>query len=80
MMLARLAGRALFADGAIRPAEIAIEEGRMAAVASVEERWMNPSSSCPASSICTATPSSVSSCRGQVCLFPSVPALVETDR
>lgn len=32
MTLARLAGRALLADGAIRPAEIAIEEGRIAAV------------------------------------------------
>jgi alpha-D-ribose 1-methylphosphonate 5-triphosphate diphosphatase len=32
MTIARLAGRALFADGTIRPAEIAIEGGRIAAV------------------------------------------------
>ena len=37
MTLARLAGRALFADGTIRPAEIAIEQGRIAAVAPIDE-------------------------------------------
>jgi alpha-D-ribose 1-methylphosphonate 5-triphosphate diphosphatase len=37
MTLARLAGRALFADGAVRPAEIAIEGGRVAAVTRIGE-------------------------------------------
>ncbi|MBV9218972.1 MAG: amidohydrolase, partial [Methylobacteriaceae bacterium] len=33
MTLVRLAGRVLFADGTVRPAEIAIKEGRIAAIA-----------------------------------------------
>jgi alpha-D-ribose 1-methylphosphonate 5-triphosphate diphosphatase len=37
MTLARLAGRALCADGVIRPAEIAIAEGRIAAVVPIDE-------------------------------------------
>src|SRR5262249_15907581 len=37
MTLARLAGRVLCADGAIRPAEIAIEQGRIAALAAIDE-------------------------------------------
>jgi len=37
MTLARLTGRTLFADGAIRSAEIAIEDGRIAAVTPIDE-------------------------------------------
>ena len=36
MTLPRLAGRALFTDGAIRPAEIAIKHGRIAAVTPID--------------------------------------------
>src|SRR5690242_18727500 len=80
MTLARLAGRALLADGTIHPAEVTIEKGRIAAVAPIDQ----------------VADDSVLILPGIVDLhgdaferqlmprpgvhFPYVPALVETDR
>ena len=76
----RLVGRALLADGGIRPAEIAIEEGRIAAIRSLSEA---PEASC------LILPGIVD-LHGDAferqlmprpgVHFPILPALVETDR
>jgi alpha-D-ribose 1-methylphosphonate 5-triphosphate diphosphatase len=80
MTLARVAGRTLLAGGAIRPAEIVIEEGRIAAVILADE---------PADCSFLILPGIID-LHGDAferqlmprpgVHFPSVPALVETDR
>jgi alpha-D-ribose 1-methylphosphonate 5-triphosphate diphosphatase len=80
MTLARLAGRALCADGAVRPAEIAIEDGRIAAVSPIDE----------AADECFLILPGIIDLHGDAferqlmprpgVHFPSVPAVVETDR
>jgi alpha-D-ribose 1-methylphosphonate 5-triphosphate diphosphatase len=80
MTLARLVGRALFADGAIRPAEIAIEEGRIAAVAPIEEAACESFLILPGIIDLHGDAFERQLMPRPGVHFPSVPALVETDR
>ncbi|HML12581.1 MAG TPA: alpha-D-ribose 1-methylphosphonate 5-triphosphate diphosphatase [Xanthobacteraceae bacterium] len=80
MTLARLAGRALCADGAIRPAEIAIEEGRIAALALIDEAADESFLILPGIIDLHGDAFERQLMPRPGLHFPSVPALVETDR
>jgi alpha-D-ribose 1-methylphosphonate 5-triphosphate diphosphatase len=80
MTLARLAGRALLADGAIRPAEITIEEGRIAAVAPTDEAADESFLILPGIIDLHGDAFERQLMPRPGVHFPAIPALVETDR
>lgn len=80
MTLARLAGRTLLADGTIRPAEITIEEGRIAAVAETGGTAETPFIILPGIIDLHGDAFEHQLMPRPGVRFPSVPALVETDR
>ena len=80
MTLARLTGRALFANGTIRPADIAIEESRIAAVTPADEAADESFLILPGIIDLHGDAFERQLMPRPGVHFPSVPALVETDR
>ncbi|MBV9219069.1 MAG: alpha-D-ribose 1-methylphosphonate 5-triphosphate diphosphatase [Methylobacteriaceae bacterium] len=80
MTLARLAGRTLFPDGAIRPAEIAIENGRIAAAIPLDEAADESFLILPGIIDLHGDAFERQLMPRPGVHFPSVPALIETDR
>jgi alpha-D-ribose 1-methylphosphonate 5-triphosphate diphosphatase len=80
LTLVRISGRALFADGAIRPAEIAIEEGRIAAVAPIDKAADDSFLILPGIIDLHGDAFERQLMPRPGVHFPAVPALVETDR
>jgi alpha-D-ribose 1-methylphosphonate 5-triphosphate diphosphatase len=80
MTFARVSGRALFADGTIRPAEITVEEGRIAALAPVDEAVDKSFLILPGIIDLHGDAFERQLMPRPGVNFPSVPALVETDR
>ena len=80
MTLPRLAGRALFTDGAIRPAEIAIKHGRIAAVTPIDGAADESFVILPGIIDLHGDAFERQLMPRPGVHFPSVPALIETDR